>query len=923
MDKTSSLDPAPLFSERDVTIDRSKLRIGPKTWPLEALTRLEKELPSSQLPPSKFLIGGAIALLLAYVLGGFLGFLLFIAGVGANVWWFLTQRPYGLIIRREDGTESVGEWRGLDATHFVDQVVEKIEDAKWRAGIRRNILTRERPFAKFGPATEQHLENLRRAFDSSNGSDGIGELARAALDEVYALAPDAQANEAGAYVVELFQITKDRRTGALKEDDASRLARAQEGQNIYEQGLRLLESDDGDTKLEGLKLVHRATELDPNHVEALLTLGKALFFLDKNDETHERLRLALHCGTRAIELSPDNTRAANLLGAIHFRRGKLSFDGERWSEAFDALRESLIVEPNSLPALALLEVAADKAGREGDLKDVIVGLSGRAPPFDATRKLSSSAEEQLEIARERGRNGKWTDAFEHSAKSLEAEASVDAWLMLRVAAHHSDRMDEAHSIKMRILSSFVEDSSEPERAKAEAEVPVREATTISPPPSISTTRTVGGIHQRTSPEIPKMTASAATRTAPLENQRVPPQQSAPPEPRVAAAAHDARIRAPKGSRVVKEEHRDLASIVFSKFTIMGASVVVLILAVVAGVRHFEPANRPRSADGAIQPQASVPVRKPDTPAPAVGAKPQPTAVAPTQPTPDPAQLAMQPPVPMARDAISGCHVWKPNFQPNETVRWTGNCVAILADGSGKAEWFADDKAILTYEGSFKAGMLQGFGRMSAAGGDRYEGEYRDGLRDGRGMYLSASGERYEGMWRNNRRDGSGVLAYANGDRYEGEFRDNKRHGQGVYTKPDGERYQGQYVDDRREGRGILVRADGSRYDGIFKDGRPLIAAAPGPAGRGAPRLQENPLATATPGVGKVLQPSPPPSAYPGTPSNAPVGAGAGTYECYVALRDGQAGKVVLRAQSDDAAKSAAMQSYGARAFGLAACRRTG
>lgn len=181
---------------------------------------------------------------------------------------------------------------------------------------------------------------------------------------------------------------------------------------------------------------------------------------------------------------------------------------------------------------------------------------------------------------------------------------------------------------------------------------------------------------------------------------------------------------------------------------------------------------------------------------------------------------------MALDAASNCYVWKPNIQPNESVKWNGACVNGLADGTGMAEWSVDGAVSLVYTGGFKGGMLQGPATMGTAGGDRFQGEYRDGMREGQGTYVAASGERYEGEWRANKREGRGVLAYASGDRYEGEFKDNKRDGLGVYTKPDGERYQGEYRDDRREGRGVLVRADGTRYEGLFKEGKPLGPLTP-------------------------------------------------------------------------------------------------
>lgn len=230
----------------------------------------------------------------------------------------------------------------------------------------------------------------------------------------------------------------------------------------------------------------------------------------------------------------------------------------------------------------------------------------------------------------------------------------------------------------------------------------------------------------------------------------------------------------------------------------------------------------------------------DPRADAAAQAPQPTAkpAITKTPAPDATAATAVPAVPMARDEMSGCLVWKPSLQSNDVVKWTGNCAGPLAEGLGRAEWFVDGKAVLTYEGTFKGGMLQGVGRMLAAGGDTYEGEYKDGQRHGTGTYVASSGERYTGQWRENKRDGTGALTYVNGDRYEGEFKSNKRDGTGNFVAADGDRYVGEYRDDRREGRGVLVRADGSRYEGLFRDGRPLGSlTSPPPVARSSASSQ--------------------------------------------------------------------------------------
>ena len=136
----------------------------------------------------------------------------------------------------------------------------------------------------------------------------------------------------------------------------------------------------------------------------------------------------------------------------------------------------------------------------------------------------------------------------------------------------------------------------------------------------------------------------------------------------------------------------------------------------------------------------------------------------------PSSVAVPPQtVAMAQDPRTGCHVWKPLLASNDAVRWSGPCVRGFAEGHGTAQWTVDGKNTLTYEGEFRAGLLQGPGKMTGAGGDRYEGGYRDGKREGRGVYIHDTGDRYDGEFKDNKRDGHGTLTRADGTRVEGIF----------------------------------------------------------------------------------------------------------------------------------------------------------
>ena len=129
---------------------------------------------------------------------------------------------------------------------------------------------------------------------------------------------------------------------------------------------------------------------------------------------------------------------------------------------------------------------------------------------------------------------------------------------------------------------------------------------------------------------------------------------------------------------------------------------------------------------------------------------------------------------MAQDSQSGCKVWKPNLQPNESVTWSGDCADGYASGNGTARWSSVGKELLTYEGTFRAGVLQGKGVMTAAGGDRYEGNYKDGKRDGRGVYTTGAGHRYDGEFHENKKNGAGIATDANGVSTPVNFKDGQQ-----------------------------------------------------------------------------------------------------------------------------------------------------
>lgn len=108
---------------------------------------------------------------------------------------------------------------------------------------------------------------------------------------------------------------------------------------------------------------------------------------------------------------------------------------------------------------------------------------------------------------------------------------------------------------------------------------------------------------------------------------------------------------------------------------------------------------------------------------------------------------------------SGCQVWDPNPQLDETVTWSGGCANGHADGSGTVQWLKDGQLIETDQGEWHDGKQAGTGVQNWPIG-RYEGELADGLPNGQGILTF---QKY---------------------RYEGQFRDGKPNGVGSLTTPD-------------------------------------------------------------------------------------------------------------------------------------------
>jgi hypothetical protein len=120
------------------------------------------------------------------------------------------------------------------------------------------------------------------------------------------------------------------------------------------------------------------------------------------------------------------------------------------------------------------------------------------------------------------------------------------------------------------------------------------------------------------------------------------------------------------------------------------------------------------------------------------------------------------------DAKSGCQIWNPSPQLEESATWSGSCVQGRAEGKGVVQWLKGAVPYETDEGEWHSGRQAGNGTQSWTNG-RYEGELAEGEPNGRGV-LSIQKLRYEGEFRNGKPNGLGTLIVGN-ETVRGDWKD--------------------------------------------------------------------------------------------------------------------------------------------------------
>lgn len=170
---------------------------------------------------------------------------------------------------------------------------------------------------------------------------------------------------------------------------------------------------------------------------------------------------------------------------------------------------------------------------------------------------------------------------------------------------------------------------------------------------------------------------------------------------------------------------------------------------------------------------------------------------------------------------------------------TGCIEGDCENGTGTYLWdrdiFFEGDGIRKYEGEWRDGRRQGFGKMEFENGDRFEGLWMpDSRYDNessmvKGTYTFANGDVYKGEWEGSTINGTGTYTYVNGDKYEGPWKGGRPNGNGTYTWEDGSKYEGGFhwmygnsvhgSGGGKHGKGTLTCVDGTKHEQEWKEGK--------------------------------------------------------------------------------------------------------
>jgi MORN repeat len=106
------------------------------------------------------------------------------------------------------------------------------------------------------------------------------------------------------------------------------------------------------------------------------------------------------------------------------------------------------------------------------------------------------------------------------------------------------------------------------------------------------------------------------------------------------------------------------------------------------------------------------------------------------------------------DTQLGCRMWDWHPDTQDRAVWSGACPGGKKDGRGIAQWFEHGQRIDRFEGNYRNGKREGFGRYVWNEETSFEGQYANDVPHGFGT-ATVVGETFAGDWKNGcfRKDG--------------------------------------------------------------------------------------------------------------------------------------------------------------------------
>ena len=123
---------------------------------------------------------------------------------------------------------------------------------------------------------------------------------------------------------------------------------------------------------------------------------------------------------------------------------------------------------------------------------------------------------------------------------------------------------------------------------------------------------------------------------------------------------------------------------------------------------------------------------------------------PMSPAPDSVQISWTAPCDGGGwlfDTETGCRMWDWHPDPDDKAVWTGAWRDGLKHGRGVVQWTEHGQKIDRFEGTYRFGRREGFGRYVWNQEYRFEGNYADDVPDGYGT-VHLAGQKLSGHWHN-------------------------------------------------------------------------------------------------------------------------------------------------------------------------------